>query len=188
MPRSATVARASRADRAAGTAPAAVLVAWLVVRTAPFLQVTQDVAERGDSAVPAQDHIGDQAGPPGLVEGADRGAVVAVEVLAEDQVVLPGGVGLHLLGPAEACPPPVFVPGKQRDQPVLQVRGDPVEGEPLARAGRVLDLQVIAVEPVVALQRVDHEIVDREPDRAAPVGVAPEHGGGGLGRLVVDGR
>jgi hypothetical protein len=34
--------------------------------------------------VPAQDQVGDEAGPAGLVEGADRGAVVAVEVLAEE--------------------------------------------------------------------------------------------------------
>ena len=40
---------------------------------------------------------------------------------------------------------------------------------------------------VVALERADHEVVEREPDRAPPVGVAPEHGGGRLGRLVVDG-
>ena len=37
-------------------------------------------------------HIADKAGPAGLVEGAERGAVVAVEILAEDQVVMPGGV------------------------------------------------------------------------------------------------
>jgi len=46
------------------------------------LQVTRDVSECPDRAVAAQDHIGDQAGPAGLMEGADRGAVVAVEVLA----------------------------------------------------------------------------------------------------------
>ena len=148
--------------------------------------VAQDVAEGPDRAVAAQDHVGDQAGPPGLVEGADRGAVVAVEVLAEDQVVLPGRIGLHLLGPAEAGPPPVRVPGEQRDQPVLQVGDDQVQGEPLARAGRVLDLEVIAVEPVVALEGFDHQVVDRHPDRAAPVGVAAEHRRGRLGRLIVD--
>jgi hypothetical protein len=32
--------------------------------------------------VAAQDNVGDQAGPAGLVEGADRGAVVAVEARA----------------------------------------------------------------------------------------------------------
>jgi hypothetical protein len=67
-------------------------------------------------------------GPAGLVEGAERGAVVAVEILAEDQVVMPGGVGLHPIGPAEAGPPSVRVGGEQRDQPVLEVGGDQVAG------------------------------------------------------------
>ena len=39
---------------------------------------------------------------------------------------------------------------------------------------------------MVALKRVDHQVVEREPERSAPVGVPAEHGGGGLGRLVVD--
>ena len=34
-------------------------------------EVTQDVAEGVDRAVAAQDHVGDQAGPPGLVERAE---------------------------------------------------------------------------------------------------------------------
>ena len=45
---------------------------------------------------------------------------------------------------------------------------------PLARAGRTLDLQAVAVEVVIPLQGLDEQIVHREPDRAAPVGVAAE--------------
>src|SRR5215469_6122659 len=102
-------------------------------------QVTQDIADGPDRAVAAQDHVRYQAGPTGLVEGAERRAVVAVEVFAEDQVVPPGGVGLHPLSATEAGPSSVLTPGEQRDQPVLQVCGDPVEAEPTARAGRVFD-------------------------------------------------
>jgi hypothetical protein len=40
--------------------------------------VTRDVADGLDRAVAAQDQVGDQAGPAGLVERADRGAIVAV--------------------------------------------------------------------------------------------------------------
>jgi hypothetical protein len=39
--------------------------------------VAHDIADGLDRAVAAQDHVGDQARPPGLVERADRGAVVA---------------------------------------------------------------------------------------------------------------
>ena len=46
-----------------------------------------------------------------------------------------------------------------------------------ARAGRALDLEVVAVVVVELLQRLDQQVVDREPDRAAPVGVAAEQPG-----------
>ena len=52
----------------------------------------------------------------------------------------------------------------------------------LPRAGRALDLERVAVEVVVALQRLDQQVVDREPDRPAPVGVAAEQAGVRLGR------
>ena len=57
-----------------------------------------------------------------------------------------------------------------------------------AAAGRVLDLEVVAEEPAVALEGADQEVVQREPDRPAPVGVAAEHRRRRLGRLVVDRR
>ena len=41
---------------------------------------------------------------------------------------------------------------------------------------------------VPAVQRLDDQVVEREPDRAAPVGVAAEHPGRRLARLVVDDR
>ena len=58
-------------------------------------QPPDDVADGFDLPVAAADQVGDHAGPAGLVERADRGAVVAVEVFAEDQVVVPGGIGLQ---------------------------------------------------------------------------------------------
>src|ERR1700720_2157508 len=80
-----------------------------------------DVADGFDVPVAAADQVGAHAGPAGLVEGADRGAVVAVEVLAEDQVVAPRGIGLQQFGPAEAGPASVLVLGEDRDHPVSQV-------------------------------------------------------------------
>ena len=47
----------------------------------------------------------------------------------------------------------------------------------LARAGRALDLEVVAEIVVELLQRLDQQEVDREPDRAAPVRVAAEEAG-----------
>ena len=56
----------------------------------------------------------------------------------------------------------------------------------LPRAGRVLDLELVAEEAVVALEGADDEVVEREPQRAPPVRVAAEHVRRRLGRLVVD--
>jgi hypothetical protein len=88
-----------------------------------------DVPDGINRSVTAADHVGDKPRPAGLVEGADRGAVIAVEVLAEDQVVVPGRIVLQPLGPAEAGPPSVGAAGEDRDQPVLQVGGDLVQGD-----------------------------------------------------------
>ncbi|MGD0605510.1 MAG: hypothetical protein ABSA53_18150 [Streptosporangiaceae bacterium] len=61
---------------------------WLIL----LVQEPDDVGDGAHLAVAAADDVGDQAGPAGLVPGAEGGAVVAVEVLAEQQVVPPGGV------------------------------------------------------------------------------------------------
>src|ERR1035437_8624882 len=93
--------------------------------TAKFVPASETVAPSGKwlpGSVPV-------AGTAGVVEGADGGAVVAVEVFAEDQVVVPGGVGLQELGAAEAGPPAVGPAGEDRDQPVLQVGGDLIQGQ-----------------------------------------------------------
>ena len=55
-----------------------------------------------------------------------------------------------------------------------------------ARAGRALDLEPVAVVAVQLQQAAQDHQVHREPDRPAPVGVAAEHAGVGLGRQVVD--
>jgi hypothetical protein len=63
---------------------------------------------------------------------------------------------------------------------------DLLQVEAPARAGRELDLEVVAVEVVVALERFDDQEVDREPHRAAPVRVAAEQAGVRLGGRVLD--
>ena len=119
----------------------------------------------------AADHVRDQPGPAGLMCGAEAGPVVAVEVLVEDEVVFPRRVVLQAVDPPEAGSPAVRADGEDGDQPVLQIGGDQVEGDLVARPGRVLDGQLVAEELVVAVQRADEQVVQREPDRPAPVGV-----------------
>src|SRR5207302_4492004 len=43
-----------------------------------------------------------------------------------------------------------------------------------ARADRALDRESLAVKVMVALERLDEEVVQRKPDRSSPVGVAPK--------------
>ena len=59
----------------------------------------------------------DEAGPPGLVAGAEPGAVVAVEVLVEQDQVAPVRIVLELRRAAVHRPPPVVVAQERRRQP-----------------------------------------------------------------------
>ena len=85
--------------------------------------------QRGRDAVPEQDaraenllfaalleQLGYQAGPAGLVAGAEAGAVVAVEVFVEQDVIAPMRVGLELVGAAEHGTAAVLVAKKEPGQ------------------------------------------------------------------------
>ena len=64
----------------------------IVTRPRRRRQPRHQLGERGDLRSPAAaDQVGDDPGPPRLVRGAEPGAVVAVEVLVEEDVVLPVG-------------------------------------------------------------------------------------------------
>jgi hypothetical protein len=124
----------------------------------------------------AADHVGDHTRPAGLVGGTEAGRVVAVEVLAEDEVVLPRRIVLQPLDPAEAGPPAVGAGEEDRDQPVLQVSRDGVQRQPAPRAGRVLERELAAEEPVVALKAADDQVVEGEPERSRQFEFPPNMG------------
>src|SRR4029453_1759514 len=58
------------------------------------------------------DELGDEPCPAGLVTGAQPGAVVGVEVLVEEDVIAPVGIGLELLAAAVARGPAMPLRGK----------------------------------------------------------------------------
>src|SRR5213596_3707724 len=130
--------------------------------------------------------LGDEAGPARLVARADAGAGVAVEVLVEEDQVAPVGVALELLRPAVDRAPTVPAPEEDPREPSRELGGHLPEVEHPAGARRAGDLHAVAVEMVAALERLDQEIVHREPDRPPPVRVAAEEPARGLGGLVVD--
>src|SRR5262245_18867281 len=55
------------------------------------------------------DEEGDDASPTRLVAGADAGAVVAMEIFVEQQVIAPVGILLEFLRSTEHRPPAGFI-------------------------------------------------------------------------------
>src|SRR5579884_360140 len=134
------------------------------------------------------DQVGDEAGPAGLVRRAEPRARVAVEVLVEEDRVPPSGILLQQAVPAEDGAPAVVAPQEERDQPPLELVGDRGQRHRAAGARRALDAPRVAEVAVVGAERAGKQVVDREPDGAAPVRVAAEERRGRLRRLVVERR
>ena len=87
------------------------------------------------------DQLGHQPGPAGLVAGAEAGAVVAVEVLVEQEVVAPVRVVLELLA-CRRTPAAARSPSRRK----IRVSRSAIslatsKGSSSARAGRALDLE-----------------------------------------------
>src|SRR5258705_1996016 len=117
--------------------------------------------------------------------GSQARAVVAVEVLKEQQVVLPLGIGLELLRTSVHWPTAGFIPQEDPLQTIGYFPGYLEQVHQLARAGGTLDLKVVAVEQIELKQRTNEQRIHRHPDWAAPVGVAAEHAAVGFSRKVI---
>src|SRR5262245_36139790 len=105
---------------------------------------------------------------------AEAGARVPVEVLVEEDVVLPVGIRLHRLVGAVDRATTVGAAQEDPREAAAELPGDLLEVHHLARARRALDLEVVTEVEVIALQGLEDEVVQREPDGAAPVRVAAE--------------
>src|SRR4051812_7922550 len=114
---------------------------------------------------------GNDASPAGLMAGTEAGAVVAVEVLVEREVITPVRVLLKLAGTSVDRPPTLVVPQKDTGQPARDLLGDLIQVHEPARARGTFDGELIAVEGVILQQAPDDQGVDGHPDRSAPVGV-----------------
>jgi hypothetical protein len=87
---------------------------------------------------------------------------------------------------AVARPAPRVVGEEDPGQPVRQLLRDLQEIQHAARTGGAFHLQLVVVEVVPAFERLHQQIVEREPDRAAPIGVAAEQRSRALGGGIVD--
>src|SRR5258705_3950066 len=121
------------------------------------------------------DQRGDESRPPGLMAGTEPRAVVAVEVLVEEQMVAPVRVGLELLGTAEHRTAAPFVPEKDARQPCGNLPGDFEEIHHDAGPGGALDREAVAVVRVELQERADQQRVHRHPDWSAPVRISAKH-------------
>src|SRR5262245_7113185 len=101
--------------------------------------------------------------------GADTATAVAVEVVGEEQVVAEVWVARQLGMSAEDRADALAVGKEEARQSARQLGGDFVERAHAAGADGALHLEVVAVIVVELLQRLDQQVVHREPDRTAPV-------------------
>src|SRR5580704_5084662 len=132
------------------------------------------------------DQFGDEPGPACLVVRADTGAVIRMEIFVEEQQVPPVGIALEQFGAASDGAAAHFVTNENVNEAAGDFGSHGPEIHFATRSRREFHFEVLAVVMVVLLQGFDQEIVHREPDRAAPVGIAAENAAGGFGGLVID--
>mmetsp|Transcript_36599 Transcript_36599/g.103211 ORF Transcript_36599/g.103211 Transcript_36599/m.103211 type:complete len:274 (+) Transcript_36599:98-919(+) len=131
------------------------------------------------------DQLGHEAGPTRLMRSPDAAAGVPVEVLIEEEVVpevARGELVVHLHG----RPAPVLAALEQAHETVAQRVGDLEDRHLVARAGRVLDEKPVPVVRGELLQGLDDQVVDGEPDGAAPIRVAAHDDHRRLRRVVAE--
>src|SRR3982751_6786491 len=85
----------------------------------------------------------DDARPSGLVARAEARAVVAVEVLVEQNQIPPVRIGLELLGSTVDRTPPLAVAQEDAGEPPRQLLRDVIQIHPVARSGGTLDHEVV---------------------------------------------
>src|SRR5262245_40248994 len=100
--------------------------------------------------------------------GTQAGAIIAVEVLVEQDEIAPMWIFLENARTPVNRPASTSVAEEDAGQTPREILGDLVQIHELAGAGRTLHLEVLAVVHEVVEQRADDQPVDRHPDRAAP--------------------
>ena len=105
---------------------------------------------------------------------AEAAAGFAVEVFVKQNQVSPMRVGGVFLDLAMAGPRAVFVRQESAGQPAGDLLRGFLQVHHVPGAGGAFDLEAVAIEMVITLERFDDQVIDREPDRSAPIGVAAE--------------
>ena len=82
----------------------------------------------------------------------DAAAVVAVKILVEQYVIAKMRIRLDFLAVVEYRSFAILVAEKDAAEPVRDLVGDVVDREKYSRAGRALDLEIVAIIMVKLLQ------------------------------------
>src|SRR2546428_13801993 len=117
--------------------------------------------------------------------GPHPAARLCVETLMEQGEAAPARIIRQQRIAAGEGPPTRYIGQEDARETRLDESGDLLQVHPPARADGALDAQTVTVEVVIALQRLDQQVVQREPDRPAPVGVAAEKTGAGFPGHVI---
>jgi hypothetical protein len=128
---------------------------------------------------------GDPKDAPTLITRAKPAAVVPVGVLGKDHEVSK----VRVARIAGIAPVTGALSTRVREKEAPEAHCELMRRIPKAelpsRTRRILDCERVAVEMVIALERFDQEVVDREPDRTPPIGVATEESRVALARDIV---
>src|ERR1700677_1996487 len=118
--------------------------------------------------------------------GAQSMTGIAMKILIEQkEILVPRLLIEPVVFPMQRTPPG-RIPFKQADHPFRQVVRYLLQGLCLPRARRILYRQPVAIEFPVLPDRLDDQIVDRYPDRPAPVRIAAEEIGSRTPRIIFD--
>ena len=123
--------------------------------------------------------------PTGLMACAKTAAGFAVEVFVEQNEITPVRVGAVFVNFSVTRALASFIRQKDAREPARKLLRDFLECEHFSRTYWTLYFQLIAIEMVVAFERFDEQVIDRKPDRAAPVRVAAEKVAGAFAGHVI---
>jgi hypothetical protein len=132
------------------------------------------------------DQGGHEPRPTGLMTGTQPGTAVTVEIFVKRDVITKVRIGLELLAGTVDWAPAVLVAREGPNQAFGNLPAHLEQVHQLARTGRALDFEVVAVVEIKVHQRPQNQYVHRQPNRAPPVGVATEHAAVGLARQILD--
>src|SRR5262247_4247528 len=103
------------------------------------------------------DQLRDDTGTARLVAGSKARAIVTVEIFVEQEVVFPLRISLKFLRPAVHRPPARPIAQKDPGEPLGDVPGHLEQVHELARTGRTLDFESVAVIQIERQQGADQQ-------------------------------